>query len=64
MINAQDLFAAIALMLVIEGIVPFVNPKGLRRALDMLARLDERTLRLGGLISMLAGVTILYFVRN
>lgn len=64
MINAQDLFAAIALMLVIEGIVPFVNPNGLRRALDMLARLDERTLRLGGLISMLAGVAILYFVRN
>ncbi len=63
MINAQDLFAAVALMLVIEGIVPFVNPQGLRRALNLLAQIDERALRIGGLISMLAGVAILYFIR-
>jgi hypothetical protein len=64
MFDAQDFFVAIALMLVIEGIVPFLNPGGLRRALDLLARLDDRSLRIGGLISMLAGVAILYFVRT
>jgi uncharacterized protein YjeT (DUF2065 family) len=64
MINATDFLAAIALMLVIEGIVPFLNPSGLRRALDLLARLDDRSLRIGGLVSMLAGVTLLYFARN
>ncbi len=64
MINASDLFAALALMLVIEGIIPFLNPGGLRRTLALLAQLDDRSLRIGGLISMLAGVIILYFVRN
>ena len=46
----SDLLAALALVLVIEGMVPFLNP-------------HDRTLRITGLVSMLCGVVMLYIVR-
>jgi len=58
----QNFFAALALMLVLEGILPFLNPAGMRRALYMLAEQDDRSLRILGLVSMVAGVVILYLV--
>ncbi len=47
-------------MLVIEGILPFLNPEALRRALERTACLEPRVLRLCGLLSMLGGVLLLY----
>jgi uncharacterized protein YjeT (DUF2065 family) len=58
-----DLLAALALVLVIEGMVPFLNPQSLRRMLDMVAQLDDRTLRITGLVSMIIGVVLLTIVR-
>ena len=60
----QDLWAAFALYLVLEGLVPFANPGGMRRALAMLSELDDRTLRIGGLLSMIAGALLLFVVRG
>jgi hypothetical protein len=60
----QDLWAAVALYLVLEGLMPFANPGGMKRALARLAELDERTLRIAGLVSMIAGAMLLYFVRG
>ncbi len=59
----NELLVAIALVLVIEGILPFVNPKGMRRAWATLAEMDDRSLRSTGLISMGIGVLLLYLVR-
>ena len=59
-----DLLSAVALMLVIEGVLPFLNPEGLRKALAMMAQLDDRQLRFAGLSSMLLGVLLLYFIRG
>ena len=61
--NWDDLLAALALVLVFEGIVPFLNPQSLRKMLVMVAQLDDRTLRVTGLVSMLCGVLMLYMVR-
>lgn len=58
----HDLLIAIALLLVIEGVWPFLNPGGLRQALRLMAEQDERSLRIGGLVSMLVGVLLLYLV--
>jgi len=58
----QDLLVALSLMMVIEGIWPFVNPNGMRRALLMIANQDERSLRIMGLVSMVVGVLMLYLV--
>lgn len=59
----NDLLAALALMLVVEGILPFLNPEALRRTLQTLGQMDDRSLRIMGLLSMLSGVLLLYLVR-
>ncbi len=59
-----DLLTAIALVFVIEGIMPFINPDGLRRMFLMAAQLDNRTLRFAGLASMILGLIFLYLVRS
>ena len=59
----HDLLTALALMLVIEGIVPFISPDSVRRMLAALTEMDDRTIRITGLITMLCGVGLLYLVR-
>jgi len=59
----SDLLAALALLLVIEGVIRFVNPQALRRMLAMMNLLDDRSLRTAGLVSMILGVVLLYMVR-
>ena len=58
-----DLLAAIALVLVLEGIVPFLNPGSLRQMLETVSKLDDKTLRMMGLVSMVIGVVLLTVVR-
>jgi len=60
---AEELIRAIALVLVIEGMLPFLSPGGWRQAMLQAARLGDKTLRTIGLASMLAGVVILYMTR-
>ena len=62
-VNWSDLLAALALVLVIEGIVPFASPPTLRRMLETVSQLDDRSLRITGLVSMLCGIVMLYLVR-
>lgn len=58
----ENLLIAFALLLVIEGIAPFLNPAGLRRLLLMINQMDDMSLRIAGLVSMLLGLTLLYIV--
>jgi hypothetical protein len=58
-----DLWAALALMLVLEGILPFLSPESVRRLLAAMAQVDNRSMRISGLTSMLLGVGLLYLVR-
>ena len=58
----RDLGVALCLVLVLEGIVPFLSPRRLRDLALALARVDDRTMRLMGLGSMLAGTALLYLV--
>ncbi len=58
----QDLGVALALFLIIEGIVPFINPAGLRAALQAINQLSDQQLRFAGFTSMLLGLLLLYIV--
>jgi len=58
----HDLLVALALLLVVEGIMPFLNPSGMRRILVQISQMDDRSLRFAGLTSMVLGVALLYFV--
>lgn len=57
-----ELLRAIGLVLVIEGILPFLYPSRWRRMVAMLATVDDKSLRTVGLISMVAGVAMLYAI--
>jgi uncharacterized protein YjeT (DUF2065 family) len=62
-LNFQDLLAAFGLLLVLEGIAPFLNPRGVKRGLARLIEVRDRELRIAGLGSMLVGVIILFVAR-
>jgi uncharacterized protein YjeT (DUF2065 family) len=61
--HLSDLIAAVALFLVLEGMAPFLNPRGMKRALARLLDVGDRELRIAGLGSMVVGVGILFLVR-
>jgi uncharacterized protein YjeT (DUF2065 family) len=60
----QDLFAALALVLVIEGILPLLSPSGYRSALQSMLQQDDRMLRKIAVGSILAGLLLLYIIRS
>jgi hypothetical protein len=59
----DELLAAFGLMLVLEGILPFLNPRALRQTLLRMAQLEDRVLRFAGLASMALGLLVLYWFR-
>ena len=61
---ARYLAGAFALYLVLEGVLPFVNPAAAQRLMARLAQTEPRQLRWGGLISMMAGLALLWMARN
>ncbi len=58
----HELAVAFCLMLVIEGIIPFIAPGRWRHMLEAVEQLDNRAVRLIGLASMLAGTALLYLI--
>ncbi|MCL6415641.1 DUF2065 domain-containing protein [Aestuariirhabdus sp. Z084] len=58
----HQLLVAFCLMLVLEGIVPFLYPRRWRVLVAQLATVDDRTLRIMGLVTMLCGTGLLYLV--
>lgn len=59
----HDLLVALALMLVIEGILPFLSPGGTRHTLLSMAQLSDKQLRNGGLMVMGLGLLALYLIK-
>jgi hypothetical protein len=59
-----DLFAALAIVCIIEGAMLFSNPSGMKRLLSRIASLEDREMRIAGFISMAVGLTILFVVRS
>ena len=63
MIAWNELFSALALFLVIEGLMPFISPKGWRETMLQASRLEDKTLRTIGFVSMLVGAVLLFLMR-
>ena len=59
----EDIGKAIGLMLVFEGIIPFLAPRRWRNMAQVLAMTDERAMRIIGLLSMLVGLVLLVIWR-
>ncbi len=60
----NDILAAFALYLVLEGILPFASPAAWRDAVRQIAEQPEPSIRRMGLICMVCGVVLLYIVRG
>ena len=59
----QELIVAFGLVLIIEGIVPFLYPRRWQRMVEVIAEIEPRQLRIAGLVSMLIGLLIVTLVR-
>lgn len=59
-----DLAAALGLLLVLEGILPFLSPASVRRTLARISTMDDRAFRISGAASMVGGLLILWLVRT
>jgi uncharacterized protein YjeT (DUF2065 family) len=63
-IDWPDLAAALGLVLVIEGILPFLSPAGVKRAAALFTAMNDKVLRVSGAVSMLAGLALLWLARS
>jgi len=59
-----EIFTALALVLVIEGLLPFAAPGTYRRVVAEVTRLGDNSMRTAGLILIIAGLFLLFFVRG
>ena len=60
----NDLLAAFALYLVLEGLLPFLSPRGWKGSVTQIAKLSDSQLRKIGFASMIAGLILLALVRG
>jgi len=60
----RDVFVpALGLMLVMEGLLPFVAPTVWREAFNRMVRFNDGQLRFMGLTSLLGGLLLLWFTQ-
>jgi uncharacterized protein len=57
------LFGALALMLVFEGLLPFLSPGAWRRAFERALKLSDGQIRFLGLTAILSGLLLLFLWR-
>ena len=58
-----DILTAFCLVLVIEGILPFLNPEAYKRAMRTMLEANSDRMRIVGLCSMISGVVLLTILR-
>ena len=58
-----DLWAAIAIAMIFEGMMPFLSPKGWKQAVLKIITLPEDKIRAFGLVVMILGVLLLTLVK-
>jgi hypothetical protein len=59
-----DLFTALALVLVIEGLFLALFPHRLRQILAMMEQIPPESLRLGGVVAATLGVLLVWLLRG
>ncbi|MBT8101665.1 MAG: DUF2065 domain-containing protein [Gammaproteobacteria bacterium] len=59
-----EILTAVALVLVIEGMLPFISPAKYRQMVAEITRLSDHHIRNIGLVVMIAGLVLLFVVRG
>lgn len=60
---ATTLLMAFALMLVLEGLLPFIAPKAWRETFRRITELADGQIRFLGISSIVVGVVLLFFLK-
>ena len=60
----NEILVAGALVLVLEGLLPFLSPKRFQQMMLKASQMNEQELRWSGLISMIFGAFLVYFLKN
>jgi hypothetical protein len=60
----SDLWVALALLLVLEGVLPALSPRNYRKAVLSLVQLDDRAIRTAGLVLMVVGAVLVYWLKH
>jgi len=60
----KEILTACALVLVLEGILPFVGPGRYKQLVAQIVLLSDNQLRIAGLAAMIAGLVLLFLVRS
>ncbi|MDO9195973.1 DUF2065 domain-containing protein [Rhodoferax sp.] len=60
--DSGTFWLAMALVLVIEGLFPFLSPAGWRRMFAQILQLNDGQLRFFGMCSILAGLFVIWFL--
>ena len=60
--SADTLWVALALVLVVEGLFPFLSPTGWRRMFIQLLQLNDCQIRFFGLASILVGLLLIWWL--
>ena len=58
----EDLLTALALVLIIEGLLPGLSPSTWMKVMSDAARMGPQGIRIAGIISMLLGALLLYIL--
>ncbi len=58
-----EILTAVALVFILEGLLPFASPRKYREMVAELSRLSDSSLRTVGLAIIIIGLVILYVVR-
>jgi hypothetical protein len=62
--NWADLWSALALVLILEGLIPFVSPRGYKNMVQQMSAMPEKMLRNVGLVLIFCGLVALLAVRG
>jgi len=61
-VDSTTFWLAVALVLVLEGFMPFVSPASWRKTFLQILQLSDGQLRFFGLASLMLGVALIWFL--
>jgi uncharacterized protein YjeT (DUF2065 family) len=61
-LDSETFWLALAFVLVIEGIFPFLSPAGWRRMFTQVLKLNDGQLRFFGMCSLSVGVLLIWWL--
>jgi|Deesub1362A_J573_1020465.scaffolds.fasta_scaffold00224_28 hypothetical protein len=60
----KEFLCLVGLVILLEGVPYFLAPRGMKRLMEAIPQIPERTLRVWGLAAMILGILLVYLGRR